>query len=122
MGTIPSPKHAARRAVSVETARRHDRFETPEPASRGTGDKKDRRTVVAIEVSVNALVVAGARPNFVKVAPLLEALRAAGHCGVLVHTGQHYDATMSDSFFRDLGLPAPDYELGVASGTHAQQT
>jgi UDP-N-acetylglucosamine 2-epimerase (non-hydrolysing) len=70
---------------------------------------------------VKALVVAGARPNFVKVAPLLEALHGAGHRGVLVHTGQHYDDTMSDSFFRDLGLPAPDHRLGVGSGTHAQQ-
>ena len=72
-------------------------------------------------VAVKALVVAGARPNFIKVAPLLEALRGAGHRGVLVHTGQHYDVTMSDSFFRDLRLPRPDHELGVGSGTRAQQ-
>ena len=71
---------------------------------------------------MKALVVAGARPNFMKVAPVLAALRAAGHQGVLVHTGQHYDASMSDSFFRDLGIPDPDYHLGVGSGTHAQQT
>lgn len=70
---------------------------------------------------MKALVVAGARPNFIKVAPLLEALRGAGHRGVLVHTGQHYDVTMSDSFFRDLGLPPPDHQLGVGSGTHARQ-
>lgn len=67
-------------------------------------------------------MVAGARPNFMKVAPILRALGAAGHTGVLVHTGQHYDAKMSDAFFADLGLPEPDYHLGVGSGSHAVQT
>ncbi len=71
---------------------------------------------------MKAIVVAGARPNFMKVAPILRALAAAGHRGVLVHTGQHYDAAMSDAFFADLELPAPDHHLGVGSGTHAQQT
>lgn len=68
------------------------------------------------------LVVAGARPNFVKVAPILSAARAAGTSCVLVHTGQHYDADMSDSFFRDLRIPAPDHHLGVGSGSQAVQT
>ena len=72
--------------------------------------------------ALRALVVAGARPNFMKVAPILRALRLAGHEGVLVHTGQHYDARMSDAFFRDLELPEPDHHLGVGSGTHAVQT
>lgn len=67
-------------------------------------------------------MVAGARPNFMKVAPVLAALAAEGHRTVLVHTGQHYDASMSDAFFSDLGLPRPDYHLGVGSGTHAVQT
>ena len=71
---------------------------------------------------MRVLVVAGARPNFMKVAPILRALSAAGHTGVLVHTGQHYDAQMSDAFFRDLEMPAPDFHLGVGSGTHADQT
>jgi UDP-N-acetylglucosamine 2-epimerase (non-hydrolysing) len=71
---------------------------------------------------MRALVVAGARPNFMKVAPILRALAAAGHEGILVHTGQHYDARMSDAFFRDLELPEPDYHLGVGSGSHAAQT
>lgn len=71
---------------------------------------------------MKALVVAGARPNFMKVAPILRALTAAGHPPVLVHTGQHYDAKMSDAFFTDLALPEPDYNLGIGSGTHAQQT
>jgi len=57
-----------------------------------------------------------------KVAPILAALEAAGHRGVLVHTGQHYDRGMSGAFFRDLGLREPDYYLGVGSGTHAEQT
>lgn len=68
------------------------------------------------------LHVVGARPNFMKVAPVLDAGRRAGCHQVLVHTGQHYDATMSDAFFRDLGLPAPDESLGVGSGSHAEQT
>lgn len=71
---------------------------------------------------MKALLVAGARPNFMKVAPILFALRRAGHHPVLVHTGQHYDARMSDAFFVDLGLPEPDHHLGIGSGTHAQQT
>ena len=71
---------------------------------------------------MRALVVAGARPNFMKVAPILRALRADEHRAILVHTGQHYDASMSDTFFRDLGLPEPDHHLEVRSGSHAVQT
>jgi len=68
------------------------------------------------------LVVAGARPNFMKAAPLLEAAGRAGLSCALVHTGQHYDAELSDVFFWELGLPEPDAHLGVGSGTHAEQT
>lgn len=57
-----------------------------------------------------------------KVAPILRALKSQGHDGILVHTGQHYDARMSDTFFQDLELPEPDYHLGVGSGSHAVQT
>jgi UDP-N-acetylglucosamine 2-epimerase (non-hydrolysing) len=71
---------------------------------------------------IRVLVVAGARPNFVKVAPILAALRSGGHEPVLVHTGQHYDDQMSAAFFRDLGMPEPDFHLGAGAGTHAQQT
>lgn len=79
-------------------------------------------TAATSEVRMRVLVVAGARPNFMKVAPVLRAVREAGHEGILVHTGQHYDAAMSDAFFRDLELPDPDYHLGVGSGSHAVQT
>jgi UDP-N-acetylglucosamine 2-epimerase (non-hydrolysing) len=71
---------------------------------------------------LRVLMVAGARPNFMKVAPVLRALGAHGHTGILVHTGQHYDVRMSDAFFRDLELPEPDYHLGVGSGSQAVQT
>jgi UDP-N-acetylglucosamine 2-epimerase (non-hydrolysing) len=72
---------------------------------------------------IRVVVVAGARPNFMKVAPLLRELRARpGFEALLVHTGQHYDAAMSDAFFRDLGIPEPDVNLGVGSGSHAAQT
>lgn len=68
-------------------------------------------------------LVAAARPNFMKVAPLYHALVRDGNFDVaLLHTGQHYDANMSDDFFVDLGLPEPDYHLGVGSGSHAEQT
>ena len=68
-------------------------------------------------------LIAGARPNFMKVAPVYHALAAAPWARpVLVHTGQHYDVKMSDDFFRDLRLPAPDFHLGVGSGSHAEQT
>jgi UDP-N-acetylglucosamine 2-epimerase (non-hydrolysing) len=68
-------------------------------------------------------LVAAARPNFMKIAPLYHALRAEPWCRpVIVHTGQHYDANMSDAFFRDLRLPEPDHHLEVGSGTHAEQT
>lgn len=68
-------------------------------------------------------LVAGARPNFMKVAPLYKALSSRPHFRVtLVHTGQHYDPELSDVFFRDLDLPAPDIALGVRAGTHGAQT
>jgi len=77
------------------------------------------------------LIVVGARPNFMKAAPILKAVGefnairgewAETLSTVLVHTGQHYDARMSDAFFADLGMPQPDVFLGAGSGTHAEQT
>ncbi len=71
----------------------------------------------------NIHLIAAARPNFMKVAPVLRKLRSEPWCRVaLVHTGQHYDANMSDAFFRDLQIPEPDHHLGVGSGSHAEQT
>lgn len=67
-------------------------------------------------------LIAGARPNFMKVAPLYHALaKTPGFTPILVHTGQHYDAAMSDAFFADLALPAPDHHLRVGSASHAEQ-
>jgi UDP-N-acetylglucosamine 2-epimerase (non-hydrolysing) len=74
------------------------------------------------------LLVAGARPNFMKIASIVDAIHAhnertsPGVDYVLVHTGQHYDEKMSHSFFRDLGIPMPAVDLGVGSGSHAAQT
>jgi UDP-N-acetylglucosamine 2-epimerase (non-hydrolysing) len=68
-------------------------------------------------------LIAAARPNFMKVAPLYHALGAESWCRpLIVHTGQHYDANMSDAFFRDLRLPPPAHHLEVGSGSHAEQT
>jgi UDP-N-acetylglucosamine 2-epimerase len=68
--------------------------------------------------------VVGARPQFIKAAPVCRALRggAVRHTEILVHTGQHYDPGMSDVFFDELGIPAPDHHLGVGSGPHGAQT
>ncbi len=66
--------------------------------------------------------VVGARPNFMKMAPLVRRLRERDIDQMLVHTGQHYDDNMSKVFFEDLGMPAPDIYLGIGSGSHAEQT
>ncbi len=77
--------------------------------------RRDKTTTVHL--------IAAARPNFMKIAPLYHALKAADWCAAqIVHTGQHYDVNMSDVFFRDLGLPRPEFLLGVGSGSHAEQT
>ncbi len=67
--------------------------------------------------------VVGARPNFMKMAPILEAMAGApGLEPVLIHTGQHYDREMSKAFFDDLGMPRPQVDLNVGSGPHGRQT
>jgi UDP-N-acetylglucosamine 2-epimerase (non-hydrolysing) len=72
---------------------------------------------------MKVMQVVGARPNFMKVAPVMSALSQREGCRqILVHTGQHYDAAMSDVFFQQLNIPQPDYNLGVGSASHAQQT
>ncbi len=83
-----------------------------------------RRLASGPSSNTTIVYVVGARPNFVKMAPVVSEMRARApelrH--VLVHTGQHYDAEMSEIFFGELGLPKPDYLLGVGSGTHGVQT
>jgi UDP-N-acetylglucosamine 2-epimerase (non-hydrolysing) len=66
--------------------------------------------------------VVGARPNFMKAAPVIRALAGLGVAQRLIHTGQHYDFELSEVFFRELGLPEPDTNLGVGAGSHAEQT
>ncbi|MHC4817090.1 MAG: UDP-N-acetyl glucosamine 2-epimerase, partial [Planctomycetota bacterium] len=68
------------------------------------------------------LNVVGARPNFMKMAPLVRVLQERGISQKLLHTGQHYDDNMSKVFFEDLRMPQPDIYLGVGSGSHAEQT
>lgn len=68
------------------------------------------------------LSVVGARPQFVKLAPIHRAVLNSGHHHVIVHTGQHYDPLLSDVFFSELGIPEPDDNLHVGSGSHAVQT
>ena len=76
---------------------------------------------------MNIILIAGARPNFMKIAPIIDAIKAAQERGedidyTLVHTGQHYDAKMSEEFFVQLGIPEPDINLGAGGGTQAEQT
>jgi UDP-N-acetylglucosamine 2-epimerase (non-hydrolysing) len=75
------------------------------------------------ESAIRLMAIAGARPNFMKIAPLLAELARRPRFDVfLVHSGQHYDALMSDGFFADLGIPEPDANLAVGSGSHAEMT
>src|SRR5579862_5352329 len=76
----------------------------------------------AVTKRVKALSVVGARPQFVKLAPVHQALSEQGHEHLIVHTGQHYDRLLSRAFFDDLEIPPPRVNLGVGSGSHAAQT
>ena len=68
-------------------------------------------------------LVAGARPNFMKIAPIVRALQAHGSLAFkIIHTGQHYDRDMNDVFFEELGIPQPDLFMAAGGGSHAQQT
>ncbi|MBI3087277.1 MAG: UDP-N-acetylglucosamine 2-epimerase (non-hydrolyzing) [Candidatus Omnitrophica bacterium] len=93
------------------------------PGLRGAVSKTPRRTRRRLTV-IRVTCLVGARPNFIKSAPLLRAMRSRAsriRCR-LVHSGQHYDYVMSQTFFDELGLPAPRINLGVGSGSHAEQT
>src|SRR5881296_3307650 len=82
-----------------------------------------RKINVLVNITMKVLNVVGARPNFMKIAPIVEEMKEVRDLtSILLHTGQHYDDGMSDVFFRDLGIPIPDVYLGVGSGTHAEQT
>jgi UDP-N-acetylglucosamine 2-epimerase (non-hydrolysing) len=87
------------------------------------GDSRRHAGVARRRRSVRIMHVVGARPNFMKLAPCYRALNAMGDTEqIVVHTGQHYDHAMSDSFFRDLEIPPPDINLEVGSASHAVQT
>jgi UDP-N-acetylglucosamine 2-epimerase (non-hydrolysing) len=82
-----------------------------------------RRTEAVVTAPLRIDLVAAARPNFMKIAPLYHALKAEPWCVPrIVHTGQHYDTNMSDAFFADLRMPKPEVHLGVGSGGHGEQT
>lgn len=95
---------------------------------RGRGQNRpaaadERRALTTSTSNPTVMLVVGARPNFVKIAPILAAMDREGSLrGQLVHTGQHYDPVMSEIFFKELGIDTPTVNLGVGSGTHAQQT
>src|SRR5918992_1264371 len=90
--------------------------------TRSTGADYSRKPAMLPGMQPPVTHVVGARPNFVKAAPVIAALERRGIAQRLVHSGQHYDPGLSDVFFEDLGLPAPDVSLGVGSGTQAAQT
>ena len=99
-----------REVQDVRTSGTIEQIEHPEQVKRYNNSK------------MKILSVVGARPNFMKIAPISDELKRMGISHILVHTGQHYDYRMSKLFFEDLSLPKPDIDLGVGSGTHAQQT
>ena len=77
-----------------------------------------------MDKKIKILNIVGARPNFMKIAPIIEEMKKHPDQiePILVHTGQHYDEKMSKLFFEDLGMPEPDIYMGVGSGSHAEQT
>jgi UDP-N-acetylglucosamine 2-epimerase (non-hydrolysing) len=99
------PPSASMNSSKVATSRAHAPVTAPSPKTKAP-----------------VLVVAGARPNFMKIAPILAELEKRGRSSFLLHTGQHYSAQMSDAIFKDLDIRDPDQNLGIGSGTHAQQT
>ena len=112
----------------TNSVRGHDvRDRTGPPAGRRLGRTAARprplsRPLVTHPRAGRLVHVVGARPNFMKAAPVVRALDVLGVPQVVVHTGQHYDRAMSDVFFEELGIPEPEINLGVGSGSHAAQT
>jgi len=99
--------------------RNYSRADARRPLPGRSRTRRPRATGGAMKI----VHVVGARPNFMKIAPVMKAVARAGFASrSLVHTGQHYDVSMSDVFFSDLGMPLPDIHLGVGSGSHAEQT
>jgi UDP-N-acetylglucosamine 2-epimerase (non-hydrolysing) len=98
----------------IETEKKKEKLKIKNQKSK----MKDQKSKIKV------LLIAGARPNFMKVAPIYAEMkrRPSEFAPMIVHTGQHYDAVMSDAFFDDLGMPKPDIHLGVGSGSHAVQT
>ena len=130
-----------RRNVEDASAAHHGKDDRAEDKSHAEGEQRKRKssgrsasvddgdatgavinTHDATVAVMRVVCAAGARPNFMKVKPVLDALERRAVDTVLVHTGQHYDAAMNDVFFADLGIRAPDHWLGVGSGSHAEQT
>lgn len=118
----PQPRRRAPGGGKLPTCERV----APGGAERADGTEASRRayegSLLPSDAMTDVLVVAGARPNFMKVKPVIDAVEALGLAALLVHTGQHYDQQMSDVFFGELGLRPPDRWLGVGSGSHAAQT
>jgi UDP-GlcNAc3NAcA epimerase len=93
------------------------------------GETQERDQALTITASLNLAIVVGARPNFIKIAPIMKAIEKHNACSasrriepLLVHTGQHYDFQMSQVFFQELAIPEPDIHLAIGSGTHGEQT
>src|SRR5262249_61155 len=132
-GRTPGDRRCAPRRPpgtdSLPRDRRRDAGSVCAP-SIGGGWRRDRPSGVdrrrhGKRMKTKIVLLPGARPNYMKIAPTYWAIQEAApdrFAVELVHTGQHYDASMSDDFFRDLGLPTPSVNLGVGSGSHASQT
>lgn len=125
-GTAPEPGVPPSLVVPIGSgtpvlpARSHRHLPVWDSRRRRRGERRMRSCDGKAEMTL--LHVTGARPNFPKAAPVIAALAARGARQRLVHTGQHYDDRMSEIFFRELDLPRPDVNLGVGSGSHAEQT
>src|SRR6266849_10813428 len=102
-------------------SRRHQQPRELRPGLPPGAGRRERRDPVRAG-PVRVICVAGARPNYMKVKPVMDALEERAADVILVHTGQHYDAAMNDVFFADLGIRPPDHRLQVGSGSHATQT